>query len=298
MIQGYQAERLRFGTFELNVRTNELLKNGRRVRLQDQPARLLALLVCHPGELVTRSDIQRALWGDDQFVEFDHAINTAMRKIREVLEDDSDHPRMIETLPRKGYRFIASVEEAYRTDSAAATALTTSPTEADLSTPDFQSNKSGSSDNAGLPQAKPADDFVLPARLATSVFLFIQAGYLAMYCAVLYHFGSLDASLTAVGFIPGPVTLPAVLMLSMCGIAVRLYLLSSVGFGHPAAGLKFKRLFPFILVLDSLWAASPLLVVRQIGIGVALAGVAGFAYLPFSQRTLIQSIYPAAFTRK
>src|SRR5262245_31321393 len=120
MIQGYQVERLRFGMFELNVRTNELLKNGQRVRLQDQPAKLLTILVCHPGELVTRSDIQRALWGDDQFVEFDHAINTAIRKIREVLEDDSDHPRMIETLPRKGYRFIAVVEEVYGTVSTAA----------------------------------------------------------------------------------------------------------------------------------------------------------------------------------
>src|SRR5262249_20954805 len=159
-----------------------------------------------------------------EFVEFDHAINTAIRKIREVLEDDSDQPRMIETLPRKGYRFIASVEEAYGTDSAAAPALTTSPAGFEKGVAQIQGNESGTVDNAGLhDEAETADEFALPHGLATPVFLLIQLGYLAMYCVVLYYFGSLDASLTAVGFTPVAVTLPAVLMLSMCGIAVRLY---------------------------------------------------------------------------
>jgi len=79
---------------------------------------------------------------------------------------------------------------------------------------------------------------------------------------------------------------------AMCGIAVRLYLLSSVGLRHPAAGRQFQRLFPFVFILDEVWAASPLLVAGIIGVGPALAGVSGLAYLPFSQRTLIRSIYP------
>ena len=245
------------------------------MRLQDQPARLLALLACRPGELVTRSDIQKALWGDDQFVEFEHAINTAIRKIREVLEDDSDNPRLIETLPRKGYRFIAVVEEIHGTNSVPAPHVTAIAAEAGRPAPDFQSNESVSPTSAGGPQTKPPDSFALPVRLATALFLFIQAGYLTMYCAVLYYVGSLDAALTTAGLTPVSITLPATLILSMCGIAVRLYLLSSVGFGHPATGLKFQRIFPLLLVLDGLWAASPLLADRQIGIGVALAAWLG-----------------------
>jgi Tol biopolymer transport system component/DNA-binding winged helix-turn-helix (wHTH) protein len=102
--------RLRFHSFELDLDTGELQKNGRRIRLQDQPARLLALLASRPGELVTRSEIQKALWEEDRIVEFDTAVNTAIKKVREALEDDPDNPKLVETLPRKGYRFIAVVE--------------------------------------------------------------------------------------------------------------------------------------------------------------------------------------------
>src|SRR5436190_10636290 len=102
--------RLRFHSFELDLDTGELQKNGRRVRLQDQPARLLGLLASRPGELVTRAEIQKALWEEDRIVEFDTAVNTAIKKVREALEDDPENPKLVETLPRKGYRFIAVVE--------------------------------------------------------------------------------------------------------------------------------------------------------------------------------------------
>src|SRR5688572_12681889 len=105
-----KSRRVRFESFELDLDTSELQKNGRRVRLQDQPGRLLALLAGRPGELVTRAEIQKTLWEEGRFVEFDHAVNTAIKKVREALEDDPEVPRIIETLPRKGYRFIAPVE--------------------------------------------------------------------------------------------------------------------------------------------------------------------------------------------
>jgi Tol biopolymer transport system component/DNA-binding winged helix-turn-helix (wHTH) protein len=105
-----RSGRLRFHSFELDLDTGELQKNGRRIRLQDQPARLLALLASRPGELVTRTEIQKALWEDDRIVEFDTAVNTAIKKVREALDDDPENPKLIETLPRKGYRFIAIVE--------------------------------------------------------------------------------------------------------------------------------------------------------------------------------------------
>src|SRR4030095_8586675 len=110
MIQKHEPRYLRFGPFELDLRTYELRKSGHRIRLQGQPAKLLALLATHPGELVTRSEIQRELWEEHQFVEFEHAINVAVKKIRKTLQDDPEAPRYVETLPRKGYRFIAQVE--------------------------------------------------------------------------------------------------------------------------------------------------------------------------------------------
>src|SRR5688572_27310181 len=105
-----KSRRVRFESFELDLDTCELRKNGRRVRLQDQPGRLLTLLAGRPGELVTRTEIQKTLWEEGRFVEFDHAVNTAIKKVREALEDDPETPRIIETLPRKGYRFIAPLE--------------------------------------------------------------------------------------------------------------------------------------------------------------------------------------------
>jgi hypothetical protein len=87
------------------------------------------------------------------------------------------------------------------------------------------------------------------------------------------------------------VALLTILVSAMCGIAVRLYLLSAVGLDHPEAGIKFRRLFPTLFVLDALWSASPLLLVREIGFGLAFGSVAALAYLPFAQRTLMLSAY-------
>ena len=98
--------RIRFETFELNLQTGELSKGGSRVQLQDQPTRLLTLLANRHGELVTRDEIQHELWKDGEFVEFEHAVNTAIRKIRVALEDTSEKPRIIETLPRKGAKAL------------------------------------------------------------------------------------------------------------------------------------------------------------------------------------------------
>ncbi|HLH32561.1 MAG TPA: winged helix-turn-helix domain-containing protein, partial [Terriglobia bacterium] len=95
-----QDRKIRFDAFELHLLTGELLKNGRPVRLQGQPARVLGLLASRPGEVITRADIQKELWPDGRFVEFEHAINTAVKKVREALDDDPDQPRFVETLPK------------------------------------------------------------------------------------------------------------------------------------------------------------------------------------------------------
>src|SRR6202163_1330266 len=100
---------LRFGAFELDLRAGELHKQGRRGKLQEQPFRVLNVLLHHPGELVTREELRASIWPADTFVDFDNSLNTAINKLREGLGDSSESPRFIETLPRRGYRFIAPI---------------------------------------------------------------------------------------------------------------------------------------------------------------------------------------------
>src|SRR5207248_6884208 len=101
----------RFGAFEVNLQLGELRKNGMRMRLSGQPLQILAVLIEHPGEVVTREELHSKLWPADTFVDFDHGLNNAVARIREVLDDSSETPRYVETLPRRGYRFIAPVTD-------------------------------------------------------------------------------------------------------------------------------------------------------------------------------------------
>jgi DNA-binding winged helix-turn-helix (wHTH) protein/tetratricopeptide (TPR) repeat protein len=100
---------LRFGVFEVDVRAGEVRKQGRRIKLQDQPFQVLAVLLQRPGDVVTREELRSQNWPADTFVDFDNSLNTAINKLREALGDSADSPRFIETLPRRGYRFIAPV---------------------------------------------------------------------------------------------------------------------------------------------------------------------------------------------
>src|SRR5580693_1104306 len=102
--------RLRFGVFELDLRSGELRKHGLRVRLQEQPFRLLEMLLERPGQVVTREELQKKLWPADTFVDFDHGLNKAVNKIREALGDSAESPRFVETVARRGYRFLAEVK--------------------------------------------------------------------------------------------------------------------------------------------------------------------------------------------
>jgi TolB-like protein/DNA-binding winged helix-turn-helix (wHTH) protein/Flp pilus assembly protein TadD len=109
-----------FGLFELDLGTNQLRRQGRLVRLQEQPLQLLALLVHRPGEVVEREEIRQKLWAQDTFVEFDDSVNHAIRKVREALGDSATSPRFIETVPKQGYRFIAPVKVHLREEPDAA----------------------------------------------------------------------------------------------------------------------------------------------------------------------------------
>ncbi len=109
----------RFGAFEVDLRSGEVHKHGIRLKLQHQPFRVLALLLEHSGNVVTREELREKLWPADTFVDFDTGLNSAIKKLRDVLGDSAEEPRYIETLHRRGYRFIAHVENGDLPESAA-----------------------------------------------------------------------------------------------------------------------------------------------------------------------------------
>src|SRR5712671_7325496 len=105
------ATTVRFAGFELNLETGELRQDGVAIRLQPQPTLILTLLVSRPGNLVTREEIQQRIWGAETFIDFDTGLNSAIRQIRHALQDNSGAPQFIETVPRRGYRFLATLEK-------------------------------------------------------------------------------------------------------------------------------------------------------------------------------------------
>ena len=101
--------RVRFGGFEFDFGSGELRCDGRKLPLQSQPAQILATLLTSPGQIVTREELRRTIWADDTFVDFDAALNVAVNKVRQALNDSATAPRFIETIPKRGYRFLADV---------------------------------------------------------------------------------------------------------------------------------------------------------------------------------------------
>src|SRR5215211_6224876 len=112
------ASLVRFGAFQLDLQTGELQKGETRINLPDQPFRVLEALLERPGELVTREELRQRLWPAETFVDFEHGLNTAVRRVRDALGDSADVPRFVETLPRRGYRFIAPVIQPPATEEA------------------------------------------------------------------------------------------------------------------------------------------------------------------------------------
>src|SRR5215469_13580416 len=101
---------VRFGIFEADLSAGELRKGGSKIRLQEQPLQILAMLLERPGQIVTREELRSRLWPGDTFVDFEHGVNSGVARLRDALGDSADNPHYIETLPRRGYRLIASVE--------------------------------------------------------------------------------------------------------------------------------------------------------------------------------------------
>jgi cholera toxin transcriptional activator len=265
-----EARLLRFGVFEVDLAAGELRKKGARIRLQEQPFQVLAALLQNAGQVVTRDHLREKIWPADTFVDFDHSVNTAVNKIREALGDSASSPRFVETLARRGYRFIAPVDSTAEQDEG---------TRAGVAAP---------------LKLHPELHVPVPRReVVRALFALIQLMYLIFYVSGLAHLH--DAERVAGDFLPGWRALAiagAVLVTGAVGIPLRFYLLSAVAFDFRKLGWTFARLFPFVLVLDQLWAIAPFLLLPQLGVGLTFAATAALLYVPFSERTLIRLAYP------
>ncbi len=270
---------VRFGVFELDLTAGELRKNGVKLRLQGQPFQVLALLLERSGEVVSREELQQKLWPADTFVDFDHSLNTAINKVREVLGDSASSPRYVETFARRGYRFIAPVQPQQKDAPPVSQPVPATPVQ--VAAP------------ANSTLLHPELEVPIPHRGVTrGLFALIQIMYLCFYVAALIRLHPIQE--IADSFLPpwGATTLvAAVLITAGVGIPLRLYLISGTAFDHLRMGEKFRTLFPFILALDQLWAVAPFLLMQQIGLGAAFAASAALLYLPFSERTLIRMAY-------
>jgi hypothetical protein len=230
------------------------------------------------------------LWPVDTYVDYDHSLNTAINKLREALNDAADNPRFIQTIPRRGYRFIASVEIVTRTAAnGAAQVVESAPQEAVAAEiPSHASSPIGAQPPAtnNFALSEPHDLPDAPRGVVQILFSLIQVMYLCFYIISLARIQNVEALLTET--VQHPKRVFALLLgTALVGIPVRLYLLSASVFGYRGLSLKFLRLFPFVFPLDELWALAPFLLVDQIGIGLALAATAALLYVPFSQRSLM-----------
>ncbi len=270
---------MRFGVFEADLAAGELRKNGTRIRLQEQPFQLLTLLLERPGEMVAREELRKRLWPEDTFVDFDHSLNTAVNKVREALGDAASNPRFVQTVARRGYRFIAPVQ----TESGG------EPTDFSVA----PHSPSPAAANNGSRDWHPELEVPIPHRHVTrGLFLLIQVMYLIFYVAALFRWQEVHR--IADEFLPGwgaAAIVTAVLVTAGIGIPLRCYLVSGVAFDHRRLGEKFEQLFPAIMALDELWAIAPFLLAEKIGFGAAFAATAGLLYLPFSERSLIRLAY-------
>jgi DNA-binding winged helix-turn-helix (wHTH) protein len=269
----------RFGAFEADARTGELRRQGLRVKLHSQPLQLLLLLLERPGELLTREEISRELWPDGTFVDYEHGVNSAMNRIREALGDKASHPRFIETLARRGYRFVAPVERiALPEDSAIEPRAEISEAPAAGSAV----SKSGFLDQV---LSGPEDLPKSSHSVVQTLFVLLQLMYLGFYVGALCNLAEIRDLISA---LPHATQIFTVLIATAAVlIPVRSFLLCAVLFRAPGLREKFLKLWRLLLPLDIVWALSPFLLLHHINSGLALACMTLLVYSPFAQRSLI-----------
>jgi DNA-binding winged helix-turn-helix (wHTH) protein len=276
MTETQPAARYRFGVFELDVKTGELRRKGMRIKLHSQPFQILTMLLERPGEMLTREEICGRLWPDGTFVDYEHGVNSAVNRLREALGDKASNPRFVETLARRGYRFVAPVERlgSGGTNGQEPLSVEPGPAREEIQVGFFEAALATPHD---LPKTSHA--------VVQTLFVLMQVMYVGFYVGALANLdeiGDLFSSLSQAGPLYTVLIVTATLL-----IPVRIFLLCAVLFYAPGMREKFRRIWWFVMPLDVLWALSPFLLLHHINYGMALACTGLLVYSPFAQRSLI-----------
>jgi len=270
------VSKYRFANFEADLKAAELRRNGTRLKLQLQPFQVLVALLERPQDVVTREELRQRLWPEDTFVDFDHGLNTAMAKLRDVLGDSATSPRYVETIAKRGYRFIGEVSAV--PDPAAVLPATEKTPQA--APPSEAAAATTSTAEPELPRAS--------RTTARILFTLSQIMYLVFYLCALFRLDQLYRASEMAWRGAGHVVFTVYVVTALIGVAVRLYLLTATAFDYHLLGKKYRVLFPALFVLDMLWALSPLLIEDRLGMGLALASIAALIYMPFAQKVLVK----------
>ncbi|HZE24926.1 MAG TPA: winged helix-turn-helix domain-containing protein [Blattabacteriaceae bacterium] len=272
----------KFDEFEADLRAAELRKNGNRLKLQMQPFQVLLALLERPQEVVTREELRQRLWPQDTFVDFDHGLNTAMVKLRDVLGDSASKPKFIETIAKRGYRFLGTAEAMSEQPAPAELKASAQPEvgATNLTDPNLQPASLPGETDSALPRTSK--------NTARLLFTLTQIMYLIFYLSALFSWeNTYKASFNMWGR-AGATAFAIYMATSMAGIAVRLYLISATAMDYHLLGGKYRVLTPALFLLDVIWALSPFLIADRIGLGFALGACAALVYMPFAQRTLMK----------
>jgi DNA-binding winged helix-turn-helix (wHTH) protein len=238
------------------------------------------MLLDRPGELLTREEIARELWPDGTFVDSEHGVNSAVNRIREALHDSATSPRFVETLARRGYRFVSPVE---RITAASPVAATVAPTV--TGTPSVPTSPAPLATRTRI-LASPEELPKIPYSVAQTLFLLLQLMYLGFYIGALANLAEIEDLFTALLLRP-LLAFTVLIVTAAVLIPVRAFLLCAFVLRAPAIREKFLGLWQFLLPLDILWALSPFLLLHHINFGLALACTALLVYSPFAQRSLV-----------
>jgi DNA-binding winged helix-turn-helix (wHTH) protein len=270
----------RFGVFEADSLTGELRRQGLRVKLHSQPLQILIMMLERPGELLTREEISRELWPDGTFVDYEHGVNSAVNRIREALGDKANNPRFVETLARRGYRFVAQVERiALQEDRSTAGPM------AEISEEPAAVALDAKARLLDRVLSRPEDLPKSSHAVVQTLFLLLQLMYVGFYVGALANLAEIHDLVSA---LPHSALVFAVLIVTAAIlIPVRTFLLCAALFRAPGLRDKFLKLWWFLLPLDGLWSLSPFLLLHHINYGLALACMTPLLYSPFAQRSLI-----------
>ena len=279
MTDSSSTRRYRFGAFEADASTGELRRRGIRIKLNAQPFQVLSMLLERPGELLTREEISKELWPEGTFVDYDHGVSSAVNRIREALGDSAGNPRFVETLARRGYRFVAPVERIGEEEGPPSSIL------AEEQPPVPKAAPQASTAPRRRLLASAEDLPSTASHVVERLFLLFQLMYLGFYVGALANLAEIEDLLSV---LPRAAEVYTLLIVSAAIlIPVRAFVLCAVLFHAPGACAKFLRLWPLLLPLDVLWSLAPFLLLHHINFGLALACTALLVYSPFAQRSLV-----------